>query len=362
MFEKRDARARGWARRLDEWLERRRKYKTLLLPDDDEGIAKAKKLLDNGEICAVATETVYGLAASAFHERAVNRIFIAKGRPQNNPLIVHVTNIRMIYPLVIEVPKKLTALADAFWPGPLTVVMKKSGLTPDCVTGGLDTIAIRMPSHPSMRRLIDACGYPIAAPSANSSGAPSPTTAQHVLNDLNGKIPLILDGGNCGVGVESTVVSLAGEKPVLLRPGAVTLEQLESVLGSVDIAKGVNERPEPDSVPLSPGMSYKHYSPKAKVTLLVGAADAYVQYIRQHGSFDFAVCFDSEGREAGLPFESLGDTQSSEQAQRRVFAALREADIRGATHIAARCPATDGEWLALFNRLQRSAGFEVVTL
>ena len=359
-----------FAEKMLDRMARNKKYKTQIVPADDAGIAKAEKLLSSGQVVAVATETVYGLAASAFHDGAVKKIFIAKQRPENNPLIVHVTTLNMVYPLVIDIPAKLNKLAEKFWPGPLTVVMKKSGLIPPIVTGGLDTVAIRMPSHPSIRKLIDACGYPLAAPSANSSTKPSPTTAQHVYDDLNGRIPLILDGGTCEVGVESTVISLAGEKPVLLRPGAITLEQLQAVLGTVEVAKGVNEAPAADSAPLSPGMSYRHYSPKAKVTLVVGSEDAYLKYLSEHDlngeNADvknvFALCFGHEGEKSGLPYLSLGEFEDSVAAQHNLFSALRMADEKGAAQVIARCPKKNGEWYALFNRLQRSAGFEVVEL
>ncbi|HOP09964.1 MAG TPA: L-threonylcarbamoyladenylate synthase [Oscillospiraceae bacterium] len=352
-----------FAEKMLDRIARNKKYKTQIVPADDDGIAKAEKLLSSGQVVAVATETVYGLAASAFHDGAVKKIFIAKGRPQNNPLIVHITTLNMVYPLVTEIPAKLKKLAETFWPGPLTIVMKKSGLIPPVVTGGLDTVAIRMPSHPSIRKLIDACGYPLAAPSANSSGMPSPTTAQHVFDDLNGKIPLILDGGTCEVGVESTVISLAGEKPILLRPGAITLEQLQAVLGEVEVAKGVDEAPSEDDAPLSPGMSYRHYSPKAKVTLVVGSEDAYLNYLSEHnGENVWALCFGHEGEKSGLPYLSLGEFEDSVSAQHNLFAALRMADEKGAAQVIARCPKKNGEWYALFNRLQRSAGFTVIEI
>lgn len=352
-------RGRRQAEKISDFFDRRRKFKTQVLPCDEQSYLKAKELMDKGEVVAVATETVYGLAASAFHDRAVQRIFLAKGRPQDNPLIVHISSIGMLYPLVTEIPPQLELLANRFWPGPLTIVMKKSGLISDIITAGMDTVAIRMPSHPSVKRLIEVCGYPLAAPSANTSGAPSPTSAKYVLEDLGGKIPLILDGGDCSVGVESTVVSLAGETPILLRPGAVTLEQLRQVLGEVKVAKGVNEPPAAGEKPLSPGMSYRHYSPKAKVTLYVGSAEGFTT-AAGGGEYDFAICFDAEGEKCGLPYESLGESDNAATAQQRVFSALRHADERGAAHVIARCPAKDGDWLALFNRLQRSAGFEVI--
>ncbi len=356
----RGKKAEARARRFNDWLDSRRKCHTQLLAADERGIAAAEQLLSKGEVVAVPTETVYGLAAAAFHEQAVKRIFMAKGRPADNPLIVHVANLKMVYPLVVEVPKQLDKLAAKFWPGPLTIVMKKSGLIPDVVTCGLDTVAIRMPSHPAMKRLIEVCGYPLAAPSANTSGKPSPTTAAHVLDDLDGKIPLILDGGSCAVGVESTVVSLAGEVPVLLRPGAVTLAQLRAVLGEVKVAAGVSEPPPDGEKPLSPGMAHTHYSPKARVILTIGDGAAFVKFCAENRTEDaYALCFEPEGAACGLPFESLGETEDAVSAQNRVFAALRDCDEKGAQVIFARLPSDDGSWLAVYNRLQRSAGFDV---
>lgn len=337
-------------------LESRRKHNTKILPFDDAAISEAEKLLSKGGICAVPTETVYGLAAAAFHDKAVERIFTAKGRPQNNPLIVHVSDPRMVYPLVAEIPKQLEPLAKHFWPGPLTLIMKKNGLVPDIVTGGLDTIAIRIPSHPLMLQLIETCGYPLAAPSANTSGAPSPTTAEHVYSDLCGKIPLILDGGSCEVGLESTILSLTGETPKLLRPGAVTVEQIEKIIGQISIAEGVT-RPH-EGNPDSPGLSYTHYSPKANLTLFVGSREDFVAAAK-NGGYDHALCFVTEGEACGLPYASLGAAENSISAQRLLYSALRELDERKAEKVLCRCPAANGDWLALYNRLLRASGFKV---
>lgn len=345
-------------------LAERKTYRTRVLPaSDPAAIAEAVKVLSSGNVCAVPTETVYGLAASAFSEQAVARIFRVKGRPQNNPLIVHICGLRMVYPLLEGIPKQLDALAEAFWPGPLTIIMKKNGLIPSVVSGGLDTVALRWPSHPDMQALIRACNFPIAAPSANLSGSPSPTTAQHCINDLNGKIPLILDGGACDVGVESTIVSITGDEPLLLRPGRITLSQLESVLGHVRVAEGVTHRPDEGSAPPCPGMSYRHYAPKAPLRLLIGSAEAFAAYVKtQPAEGACALCFDPEGTRCGLPYESLGAEENPQSAQHALFDALRRMDERGVGMIYARCPAEDGEWLALFNRLQRAAEFDVVRL
>lgn len=343
-------------------IEDRKKYRTRVLPaSDPQAIAEAAKVLSDGGVCAVPTETVYGLAASAFNEAAVARIFRVKGRPQNNPLIVHICGLNMAYPLLDGIPKQLKKLSEAFWPGPLTVIVKKNGLIPQSVSGGLDTVALRWPAHPDMQALIKACGFPIAAPSANLSGSPSPTTAQHCLNDLNTKVPLILDGGDCEVGVESTIVSIAGDRPVLLRPGNITLQQLREVLGHVDVADGVMHKPDADTAPLSPGMSYRHYAPKAPMQLVVSDEETFLNYIEdKKGDGVFALCFDSEGGKSGMLYESLGETEDPHSAQHFLFDALRALDERQARMIYARCPAEDGEWMAVFNRLQRAAEFDVV--
>ena len=238
-----------------------------------EDIAKAAVLLKAGGLVAIPTETVYGLAANALDGSAVKRIFEAKGRPQDNPLIVHIASLDTLPKLVASVPDEALALADQFWPGPLTIILPKASCIPDEVSAGLETVAVRFPSHPVARAIIEASGLPLAAPSANTSGRPSPTKAEHVLHDLRGKIEAVVDGGDCGVGLESTVVSLAGNRPRLLRPGGVTHEQLEETLGPVEIDPAVTHAVQKNAVVSSPGMKYKHYSPKARVVILKGGGE-----------------------------------------------------------------------------------------
>src|SRR5699024_8371186 len=242
---------------------------TLLCPADEAGVARAAALLRQGEIIALPTEPVYGIAADARNGSAVKKIFAAKGRPQDNPLIVHIDDINMLPGLVSEFPERAQLLAAAFWPGPLTIIMPRGPEVADECCAGLDTVGIRMPSHPVVRQVIEASGCAFAAPSANLSGKPSPTTAQDVWTDMQRRLPLILDGGPCAVGVESTVVSVAGEKPVLFRPGYITLEDLERALGEeVELSPAILEKLAEGEVARSPGMKYKHYAPKADITIL----------------------------------------------------------------------------------------------
>ena len=226
--------------------------------EDDGAVARAAQLLREGKLVAIPTETVYGLAADALNGPAVARIFEAKGRPQDNPLIVHIAREADWTPLVKEIPEAAHRLAERFWPGPLTIILEKSGLIPDEVSAGLSTVAVRCPSHPAAQAVIRAAGRPLAAPSANLSGKPSPTTAERVLEDMDGKIEAVLDGGPCAVGVESTVLSLAGAVPRLLRPGGVTAEQLREVLGTVELDAAVTDKLAPGAAAASPGMKYKH--------------------------------------------------------------------------------------------------------
>lgn len=333
------------------------------LSADAPGIARAAEILKKGGLCAIPTETVYGLAADALNGEAVSRIFAAKGRPQDNPLIVHIAELPSLYPLVSAVPESAKALAAAFWPGPLTMVLPKSELIPPEVSAGLDTVAVRFPSHPVAQAVIKASGCPLAAPSANLSGSPSPTTAAHVAADLDGRIEAILDGGSCGVGVESTVISLAGERPRLLRPGGVTLEQLRQVLGNVEMDPAVlNPLPEGTKA-ASPGMKYKHYAPKAKVIILKGDFEQYREYVNAHAQAGTAaMCFDGEETELHVPCVPYGGREDDEEQAQALFGALRELDAIGAKTVYARCPRSDGVGLAVYNRLLRAAGFEVLNL
>ena len=330
---------------------------------DDIMLMFAARKIASGQTVALPTETVYGLGASIYFEQAIKNIFIAKGRPQDNPLIVHVDTIEMAKTLTTDFNEQALALANKFWPGPLSIILPKSGVVSDAVSGGLDTVAIRMPGNEVARKLISYSGHPVAAPSANLSGSPSPTKAQHVIDDLDGRVDAIVCSDNCVVGVESTVVSLAGEKPILLRPGAVTLEDLQSVLGEVLVSSAITNQLKDGEVAQSPGMKYKHYAPTADVKLVDGSDEAYKNFVNEHaGEGVFALCFAEDVPDLKVPcvvygLEGEPDTQAS-----GLFAALRELDEKGAVTVYAHCPKQDGVSLAVYNRLIRAAAFEVIKL
>lgn len=337
---------------------------TQLMQATPEAVALAGRLLREGEIVAIPTETVYGLAASSLNGAAVKKIFSAKGRPQDNPLISHIADLSMMEMVVRDVPPEAYRLAEAFWPGPLTMILRRSAQVADEVCAGLETASVRMPSHPVAQAVIRAAGVPLAAPSANLSGSPSPTTARDVRADMEGKIPLILDGGACQVGVESTVVSLAGSQPVLLRPGYITREQLEQALGCpVKLADAVLHQLKEGERAASPGMKYKHYAPKAEVTILSGSFEAYYSYVAQHCEpGTFCLCFTGEEKKLPCPCVLYGHEADPAEQARRLFSALRELDAKGAKRVYARCPGQDGVALAVYNRLLRAAAFRVVAL
>lgn len=330
------------------------------LPENIDAIERAAAILRSGGLVAIPTETVYGLAANALNPEAVASIFKAKGRPQDNPLIVHISSLEELPPLVKKVDSRLPALAEAFWPGPLTVIMPKSDAVPSIVSGGLDTVAIRMPSHPVASAIIRAAGVPLAAPSANASGRPSPTGAGHVLLDLDGKIDAVADSGKCAIGVESTVLSLVGDVPVLLRPGGVTPEQLEKVLGKIEIADAVfSALPEGEKAQ-SPGMKYKHYSPTAAVTIINGSLEKFIRFVKLiPGSA--AICFEGEGRFFDNAIEYGKKDDSLSQAN-GLFEALRKVDGNGFRRAYVRCPNKSGVGLAVYNRLLRAAAFRELNL
>lgn len=337
---------------------------TQVLPVNEQSIALAARLLQQGELVALPTETVYGIAADARNGAAVRKIFAAKGRPQDNPLIVHICGMQMLRGIVAEVPPRARKLAAAFWPGPLTMVMPRGEEVSDVTCAGLDTVGVRMPSHPVVQAVIRASGVAFAAPSANLSGKPSPTNAQDTLADMDGRLPLILDGGESAVGVESTVVSVTGEHPVLLRPGYITKEQMEAVLGEeVQVSPAILEKLKEGEVARSPGMKYKHYAPKAQVTILQGNFAAYRQYVAQHaGPGVWALCFDGEGAQLPVPYIEYGRDHDGAAQAHHLFAALRELDRNGAQIVYARCPERDGVSMAVYNRLIRAAAFRVVEL
>ena len=336
--------------------------KTLRLNSKNKNdLAVAADILKNGGLVAIPTETVYGLAANALDAEAVKKIFIAKGRPNDNPLIVHVSSLEEIPPLVEEVDPRLYELAEKFWPGPLTVILKKSDAVPNEVSPGLDTVAIRMPSHPDAREIISLSGVPLAAPSANASGKPSPTSVGRVIEDLDGKIDAAVDGGDCAVGVESTVITLATEPPMLLRPGGITVEQLEEVLGKIAVSSAVLEKLKDDEKAESPGMKYKHYAPAARVTIVKGSFEKYKAFMLAQKIPTCAVCFDGEGKYFENSIEYGFENDGASQAH-GLFEALREVDESGCETAFVRCPSVSGVGLAVYNRLIRSAAFRVIDL
>ncbi len=330
---------------------------------EDKNIEKAAEILKNGGLVAVPTETVYGLAANAYDKDAVNKIFVAKGRPNDNPLIVHISSIDEVYPLVTSFPDKAKALADAFWPGPLTIILPKSDRVPSEVSPNLNTVAIRMPSHPIAREIIKKSGVPLAAPSANLSGSPSPTKAEYVFEDLQGRVEMIVDGGDCSVGLESTVITLATNPPKLLRPGGITPEQLESVIGEIEIDNAVMQKLEEGAIAASPGMKYKHYSPKAEVYIIKGSYESFCLYVNSNPQEnDFALCFDGEEEKLKIKAVSYGDKSSPEQQAHNLFSLLREVDKMGAKRVFVRRPDPHGVGLAVYNRLIRAAAFRVIEM
>lgn len=341
---------------------------TLHLTNSEQDIKTAADVLRDGGLVAMPTETVYGLAANALDGNAVRRIFEAKGRPMDNPLIVHIAEIADIerLGLVAEFPEKARRLAEAFWPGPLTIIMKKGRVIPDEVSAGLSTVAIRLPSHPDAHKLIALSGLPLAAPSANTSGKPSPTTAQHVIDDMDGKIEAIMDGGACEVGVESTVITVATEVPRILRPGIVTREEIEAVIGKIEVDKAVLNKLENNERASSPGMKYKHYAPKARVILVRGTDEKYTAFVNRcyerYGGCA-AMCYAEDVKKINAPTVSLGAKDDLKKQAQSLFDALRAVDeIDGAETVYAHCPEARGVGMALYNRLIRAAAFQVIDL
>lgn len=332
---------------------------TKILTPDEKDIQIAGKILAGGGLVAFPTETVYGLGADALNDGAVKNIYAAKGRPSDNPLIVHIAEKDDIKPLVKEVTPKAKALMDAFFPGPLTIILPKSDKVGKTVSGGLDTVAVRMPINETAHALIKASGCPIAAPSANTSGLPSPTRAKYVIDDMMGKIDAIIDGGDCEYGVESTVITLATEVPTLLRPGAITKEMLESVIGEVYVAPAVLEGMKDNEVAASPGMKYKHYAPKAKVVIVKGDKEKYEKFVNSRKNA-YALCFD--GDNIAIPKVTYGRENDDLSQAKELFDALRHLDELGAKKVYAHIPHKDGVGMAVYNRLIRAAAFCIIDL
>lgn len=330
--------------------------------DDPQTPTLAAELICQGQLVAIPTETVYGLGADGLNEEAVAKIFEAKGRPQDNPLILHIWDASQMALFCHDIPKAAYDLAQAFWPGPLTMVLPARDLVPRRTTAGLSTVAVRCPDSFVTREIIRLAGVPIAAPSANVSGKPSTTTAQHVLHDHDGRIAAIVDGGPCRVGVESTIVDLTEDRPRLLRPGGITPEQLIALLGDLVVDKAVTAQIDKDAVVKAPGMKYRHYAPSEPVTIVAGSREKAAAYIHRHFTAgDRVLCFQEElplyedcnplayGREADVNTLSAG-----------LFAALRELDNPTIHQVYARCPEGGGVAYAVQNRLKKAAAFHIV--
>lgn len=336
---------------------------TLYLSAKDPGCAEtAAEIIRRGGLVAIPTETVYGLGANGLDEAAVARIFDAKGRPQDNPLILHVAAPEEMEAICHDIPESAYALARAYWPGPLTMVLPVRDCVTRRTTAGLDTVAVRCPDCAITREIIRLSGVPIAAPSANLSGKPSTTTAEHVRHDHDGRIDAIVDGGPCRVGVESTIVDLTEDRPRLLRPGGITPEQLIAVLGDLVIDKAVTAQIDKDAVVRAPGMKYRHYAPQEPVIIVAGAREKAAEYIHRHYQpRDRVLCFEEElplyvdcnplsyGKEADVATLSAG-----------LFAALRELDDPSIGKVFARCPTGGGVAYAVQNRLKKAAAFHIV--
>ena len=325
-------------------------------------IEEAAKLLREGQLVALPTETVYGLGANGLSETAVAKIFEAKGRPQDNPLILHLSEAAEMERYCHDIPKEAYLLAEKFWPGPLTMVLPAKDIVPKRTTGGLSTVAVRCPDSGITREIIRLSGVPLAAPSANISGKPSTTTAQHVRHDHDGRIAAIVDGGACRVGVESTIVDLTDSPARLLRPGGITPEQLVEVLGELTVDKAVTAQIDKDAVVKAPGMKYKHYAPDCAVIIVSGSREAAAKYIHAHyESGDRVLCFAEE-----LPLYSdchplaYGEEKDVNTLSAGLFAALRELDDPQVKRVFARCPVGGGVAYAVQNRLKKAAGFHIV--
>ena len=323
---------------------------------------QAAAILRRGGLLGIPTETVYGLGANGLDGEAVARIFAAKGRPQDNPLILHIPSADWLERYCEDIPPAARALAARFWPGPLTMILRRRPVVPDAVTAGLDTVGMRCPAHPVCRAILAAADLPVAAPSGNTSGRPSPTTMADMLEDMDGKIDGIVDGGPCAVGVESTIIDLTGTPPRLLRPGGVTLEELEDVLGEVAVDPAVTRLMGAGERPRAPGMKYRHYAPKAPVTVVRGEPAEAARYIRRHiADGDGVICFNEfVPLFEGHPVEPIGPADDPAEHARRVFDALRYFDGTDAARIWAQCPDPVGIGLAVSNRLNKAAGFHIV--
>ncbi len=330
---------------------------TMIFSADPRDLKQAAELLKSGKRVVFPTETVYGLGANAQDPVAVKSIFEAKGRPSDNPLIVHISSLSQIEEIAEDFPPKARLLAEKFMPGPLTIILKKKSCIPPEVTAGLDTVGIRMPQNPVAKEFLTLCGVPVAAPSANISGRPSPTDAKYVTEDMMGRVEGIIDGGDCTVGVESTVIDMTGEVPVILRPGGVTAEEISAVLGEVI---GGREKADMAETPKAPGMKYTHYAPSAPVRILKGTVGEIEAFMSRRGKTSGILTFDELPLDCDCIKISLGSKGDPRECARRLFRALRDMDSLGATEIYAPEIPDTGLWSAVKNRLYKSAGGRII--
>ncbi|MBQ6196929.1 MAG: threonylcarbamoyl-AMP synthase [Lachnospiraceae bacterium] len=346
-------------------------------PEDEEIYREAGTIIREGGLVAFPTETVYGLGGNGLSGASSAKIYAAKGRPSDNPLILHIAGMEELPALVSDIPDAAKRLAEAFWPGPMTLIFRKSSLVPPETTGGLDTVAVRMPSHPAAQRFIRAAGVPIAAPSANLSGRPSPTTAKHVREDLDGRIDMILDGGPADIGLESTIIDVTEETPVILRPGYIGREALETLLGKVELDRAVFAEPAQGVKPKAPGMKYRHYAPKAEMTLVEGtfAAEAILKEAAasaRAGRRTGILCSEETkdrysplAEELGAEGFSLklfcaGRRSDPESIAHRLFGLLRQFDEDGIEVVWAESFDEGGIGTAVMNRLRKAAGYRIM--
>ena len=340
---------------------------------ESEAMQRAGRIIRRGGLVAFPTETVYGLGADALNEEAAAKIYAAKGRPSDNPLIVHIADMDDLYRIAADVPETALRLADAFWPGPLTMIFNKKEIVPDTTTGGLSTVAVRFPSNRIAAALIRESGGFIAAPSANRSGRPSPTTAEHCRQDLDGRVDMIIDGGQVGIGLESTIIDVSRERPELLRPGFVTTRMLEDVVSRIDRDPSLDRTSVPDPAentpgPRAPGMKYRHYAPKGEMILVDGSVANRERYIREslaaagrEGKRTAVICPDEDAErfEADMVF-TCGKRGDSLSAARMLFSLLRACDDRGADVIFAEAVSLDGIGDAVMNRMRKAAGYRII--
>ena len=336
---------------------------------DDEKLMEAAEILRAGGLVAFPTETVYGLGANALNEEAAKKIYAAKGRPSDNPLIAHISKPEELAPLVKEVPEAGKKLMEAYWPGPLTMIFPKSDIVPYGTTGGLDTVAIRMPSDPIANRMIALAGIPIAAPSANTSGRPSPTTAQHVEEDLGDAIDMIIDGGQVNIGLESTIVDFTEDIPVVLRPGYISLEMLRETLGDVRMDKGLI-KPDSKVHPKAPGMKYRHYAPKADLAIVEGSTEGVIAEIERRAgeaedkglTVGIIATDETKGRYSHGIVKSIGSREQEETIAHHLYEVLRDFDNCNVSAIYSEAFFTPRMGQAIMNRLLKAAGHKIINV